>query len=383
MSSTEPVTSIAGNSVVLVLSSLGAGGAEGVIAQLANHWARSGCRVTVIAFDHPADPIYHHFDDAVAFVRLGLPPGGGRLAAVVRSAQRVRLLRATVRRLEPTLIVSFLLKINVTVLLACRGLGIPIIVSERNHPSRGAGSPWWQWARVRLYPQAAAVVLQTEASRRALPPAVARRGIVIPNPVKQRSLRTGFSCTRTLVAVGRLEEQKGFDLLLEAYAIVCRRHPEWQLVIWGEGGLRRELESQVKRLGLSDRVSLPGVTDNPGGWTDSASALVVSSRYEGFCNVIVEALASGVPVVSFDCEFGPADILDDGKFGLLVPPEDIIQLAAGLERMLSDAELRRCFSSKGIDRARDFSRDVVMSAWDDLQRAKTNKVAPTILKLKS
>lgn len=362
----EAAETIAGKSIVLVLSSLGAGGAEGVVAQLANHWLRCGARVTVIAFDHPRDPVFHHFDHGVSLVRLGLPPVGGRLAALPRTLARLHRLRAAVRSAEPSCVVSFLTKINVTVLIACGGLGIPIIVSERNHPGRGGGSRLWQWGRRQLYPRAAAVVLQTEASRRALPSAIAQRGVVIPNPVEQHDPQGESKCSRTLVAVGRLESQKGFDLLLAAFARIAPLHADWRLIIWGEGRLRGALEQQVRQLGLGEQVSLPGVTARPGGWRDGASALVSSSRHEGFSNAVAEALAAGIPVIAFDCEFGVAEILGDGQFGILIPAEDIEALAAGLDRLLADDALRRELMARGLERSRDFAPNTVLSRWDRL-----------------
>ena len=194
--------------------------------------------------------------------------------------------------------------------------------------------------------------------------AIASRGVVIPNPVEPHGTRRTTGCTRTLVAVGRLEPQKGFDLLIEAFARIAGRHPGWQLVIWGEGSLRHALEAQRARLGLADRISLPGVTTRPGEWRESASVFVLSSRYEGFSNVVAEALAAGIPVVACDCEFGVAEILGDGAYGVLVAPEDVGALAAGVDRLLATPALRHKLATLGSEQSGRFAPAAVLARWD-------------------
>ncbi|WP_419813926.1 glycosyltransferase family 4 protein [Glacieibacterium sp.] len=357
-------------SVVLVLSSLGAGGAERVIALLANHFAAGGARVTVIAFDRESDPVFHTFDPAVELVRLAIPPQrNGRLGAMGRTARRISLLRRTLRNLAPEIIISFLIKINVTVLLASAGLGIPVVVSERNHPGRGNGNALWSFGRRVAYRRAAAVVLQTEASRAALPGPIGRRGIVIGNPIScWPRTDEAASGTKILAAVGRLDPQKGFDLLLPAFAAVADRLPDWRLVIWGEGPSRPALEAQRKSLGLDNRVVMPGTSTTPGGWVATASAFVLSSRYEGFGNAVVEAMMSGLPVVAFDCEYGIRILIRDNVDGLLVPPESVDDLASGIATLLLDSDLRRRLGSEAAISAQRFTPPIILEKWDKLLR---------------
>lgn len=347
--------------IAFVVAGLGAGGAERVIALLASAFVRSGRSVTVIAFDHDGDPVYHDFDPRVRLLRLGARRGG-----IIANADRVRRLRAVLRQSDFGVIISFLTKINVVTLLASRGLGIPVIACERNNPRRQVASPIWGMLLDRLYPRAAAIVLQTEASRSCLPEKVARSARIIPNPVTVGD-RIASESPPLLAAVGRFESQKGFDLLIEAFGRVAPFHPEWRLAIWGEGPLRGALEAQVRAFGLADRVTLPGLSTTPGGWLESAGAFVLSSRFEGFPNALAEAMAAGLPVAAFDCSFGPSELVQHEVNGLLVKDGDVAALAAALDRLLGDAALRARLGSMARAASVEYAPDRIFEHWQALE----------------
>ncbi|HYZ48169.1 MAG TPA: glycosyltransferase family 4 protein, partial [Sphingomonas sp.] len=279
--------------------------------------------------------------ERVSFVRFGLAASAaGPLRQLGRSLRRLRALRSTIRRLRPDIVISFLTKVNVLTLLATRGLAIPVIVSERNNPRRQAANPAWNMAIAALYPQADAIVMQSEASLACLPRRTRHKAVVIPNPIATRPSCARPAESRVIAAVGRLCAQKGFDLLLPAFARAAADHPEWQLVIWGEGPDRAALAAQIQSLGLDGRVEMPGLSRDPGGWVEGTGLFVLSSRYEGFPNALGEAMQAGLPVIAFDCDFGPAGMLSHEVDGLLVPAENIEALAAALERLMLDPALR-------------------------------------------
>jgi len=194
---------------------------------------------------------------------------------------------------------------------------------------------------------------------------------VVPNPVV---LPPGVTADRRgtrLVAVGRLVPQKGFDLLLEAFARIAATHRDWHLTIWGEGPERPALVAQRDALGLKDRVTLPGTSSTPGEWLTTADAFVLSSRYEGWGNVLAEAMAAGLPVVSFDCPFGPGDMITDGVDGLLVPDGDVDGLSAALSRLMSDGALRERLGEAARQSSRRHSGARIMTLWDGIIRQAT------------
>jgi glycosyltransferase involved in cell wall biosynthesis len=169
------------------------------------------------------------------------------------------------------------------------------------------------------------------------------------------------------LAAGRLTRQKGFDFLIPAWAPVARAHPEWKLRICGKGDQKAELLDLIREHGLEDSVELAGPAANMGAEFANASIFVLSSRYEGFPLILIEAMSKGLGVVSFDCPTGPSDIIDDHQNGLLVRPhKDIEALSAALEQMVGDDELRRRCGAAAAETAREFTIDAVGPMWDEL-----------------
>jgi glycosyltransferase involved in cell wall biosynthesis len=356
--------------VVIALPGLGAGGTEHVVNVLANQWAARGWRVTVLTFEPPGPPPYYRFDPAVRIERLGLPQAKRTLArAFVASARRVSRLRQALRTLGPDVTLSFLTRTNVMVLAASRGLGLSVVVSERNNPALQDVGPIWRFLRARLYPSAFGLVTMTNGALNYFSPAMRRRSWVIPNPVDLPAVGRPRRGGHQLVAVGRLVPQKGFDLLLKAFAKTRHDFPQWRLVIWGEGADRVELEAERDRLGLQGCVEMPGITSRPGIWVETADAFVLSSRYEGWGIVLLEAMAAGLPVLSFDCQWGPREMVEDGKDGLLVENGKIDALAAGLIRLFGDEELRHRLGTAAAASAARFTPENVMRDWDQVIHA--------------
>lgn len=169
--------------------------------------------------------------------------------------------------------------------------------------------------------------------------------------------------SKRIVAIGRLEHEKGFDILINAWRMVDESFPDWRLDIYGTGNRQHSLQKQINKAGLNGKITLHGLSHNiPKVFSESA-ALVMSSRTEGFGLVMLEAFTCGVPIVSFDCDYGPAEIINDNLNGILVPYRNLRDrqrpeaLADGLKKIISDAGLRRRMSAEAVKRAADFSRE--------------------------
>ncbi len=189
---------------------------------------------------------------------------------------------------------------------------------------------------------------------------------VIPNAVRalggDRAPLTGT----TILAAGRLAPQKGFDLLIQAFARVAAAHPDWRLLICGRGQQKRDLRLLADALQLTDVVSLPGPARHLGEEMERAAVFALSSRSEGFPLILVEAMSKGLPVVSFDCRTGPRDIIEDHRNGLLVPAEDVDALAEGMLELVADEELRRRLGAEAARTAGDYTVDALGARWDAL-----------------
>lgn len=362
--------------LLIFIYSLHCGGAERVTANLANHWAAKGWQVILVTLDSTAKDFYS-LHPAVQRVALNMAEGSsGALQAIANNLLRTRALRKVIKTAQPRVALAMMSTSSVLLALATMGMqGVVTVGAERIHPPRIALGRAWEAMRARLYGRLNAVVALTAESAAWLREHTrARRILIIPNtapwplvtqpphlPVPARGDRQ-----RILLTVGRLDYQKGFDLLVEAFQYLTGDFPEWNLVILGEGPRRDALEQQARCAGIANRVSLPGRAGNIGEWYAAADVYVMSSRFEGFPNALVEAMAHGLPVVSFDCETGPRDIVRSEVDGLLVPANNVTALAIALRRLMGDEVLRQRFGAAAIAVRDRFSPESVAAMWESL-----------------
>lgn len=191
---------------------------------------------------------------------------------------------------------------------------------------------------------------------------------VIPNPVNELSVEHSDCKAKQVIAVGRLFEQKGFDMLIDAWKPVADKHPDWTLKIYGDGELRGALTEQISRLRLDGKCILEPFTDDIYSKYRESSIFVLSSRFEGFGLVIVEAMSCGVPVVSFTCPCGPRDIITDGVDGILADNGDVNMLSDKISYLIEHNEYRAEMGSNAVSKAQEYSIDKIGAQWDALFR---------------
>jgi glycosyltransferase involved in cell wall biosynthesis len=326
----------------------------------------------------PRDMDFYNLHRAVRRIALDLA-GESRspFTGLVNNLRRIHALRRVLRQVQPDAALAMMSTANVLLAFAALGLsGVAVVGSEHIYPPQLPLGRLWECLRSYAYGRLLAVTALTEESASWLKANThVRRVPVIPNAVSWPltiqapaidPIQVLPEGKRVLLAVGRLSEQKQFDLLIDAFTSLAPSHPDWVLVILGEGPDRGMLEARVRSGELRERILLPGRVGNVGHWYEAADLYVMSSRFEGFSNTLIEALAHGLPAVSFDCDTGPRDIIRHEVDGLLVPPGNIKALKAALERLMEEEALRAHFGERAVDAKERFSMEKVAGMWEKL-----------------
>ncbi|MGO3742381.1 glycosyltransferase family 4 protein [Kerstersia sp.] len=360
--------------LLIFIHSLRGGGAERVAAELAAQWARRGWQVTVVTQTDTVDDAYP-LQLGVRREVLGTAgSSGGGWNGMMANVRRLRRLRRLLQERKPDIVLGMMRTSSILAILAARGLPCRVLATEHTHPPAQPISRLWRWLRRRSYPKASRVVALTRSTANWLESHIpGTRTAVIPNPVQwpltdmSPWVAPPPAGRKVLLAVGRLHYLKGFDILLEAFANVADKHPDWDLWIAGEGNERTALDLALERLGLRGRVHLPGRVGNIGDWYQRADLYVLSSRVEGLSNTLLEAMASGCAVLACDCDTGPREIIQHEVDGVLVQPAgDSAALAQALDALMPDDERRARLAQAGLSVRERFSVESILGRWENL-----------------
>ena len=348
--------------IMLYLSTLHKGGAERVFVQLAERFALCGYRtVLVTSFVDKAKGEYELSDNVL---RLSLEQEQIVQSKLKRNLSRIKKLRALCKEYKPEILISCMQEPNFRAMLAAAGLPVKNLVSVCNAADKEyPGIMGWVVGKV-LMSGAEGCVFQTEEEKAWFPKRLQDKGRIIMNQVNASFFEEEFSGERKdLVSVGRLTAQKNQKLLIRAFSRIAAETEE-NLRIYGMGELRDELQQLINELGLEKRVFLMGNSNNVAGDIKGAKAFVLSSDYEGLPNVLLEAMALGLPCVATNCKGGgPAMVLRDGENGLLTPIGDEQALAEAMLRMLRDPEQAEKLGQAAKQSAENFRPEKVFELW--------------------
>jgi glycosyltransferase involved in cell wall biosynthesis len=337
------------------------------MSHLLGHLAKD-CQVSLLTFESAAALSFYPLPSSIDYNR-GNKLGGSGLRRLWRIVSRLSLIRRIVEDFGPDVIISFLDTANITTLLACLGRRVPVIVSERIDPSQHNIG----WARKLLrtctYPFARLIVVPSQRVADYFPASLQSKIRVIGNPIPIPSMRARVGQSdgrKRVIAVGRYEPQKGFDLLLDAFALVAGEHPDWDLVVIGDGSERPRLERRVQVLDLEERITLKGVVTDILQELANCHVMAFPSRYEGFPNALAEGLATGLPAVGYKAVSGVEELILDGQTGLLVDQQEGARgLAHAIARLLVDEKMRRQFGDAAHEHVRRWAPDRIFSLWKE------------------
>ncbi|MFO8236562.1 MAG: glycosyltransferase family 4 protein [Bacteroidales bacterium] len=350
--------------IAFVISCLKGGGAERVISGLANYFVNLDYKVSVIYLDKHKD--FYFLDEKINRYQIEYSRNiGNFFLGLINTRKRILAICKMIQKVNPEIVISFITDINVLTVLACRNLNVPVIISERTNPGKYQIPRRWKIAARLFYPLADKMILQTDRAKKYYNYLPSSKIAIVPNPVFKRAIQDNVEKEKIILAVGRLEYPKGFDLLIQAFS-KTQAKKDWQLIIAGEGSERQNLEGQIMSCGLDSNVSLVGFQLDIENFYSRASLFALSSRYEGYPNALAEAMNFGLPCISFNCDFGPAEMIKNGENGILIEPGNTEQLARGIDNLINDSEKRDRLGKNAAVTRKDSGIRLIAKKWETI-----------------
>lgn len=353
--------------IAFFVGSLQHGGAERVIVNLANFWVNTGQKVIIITLSNTES--FYKLDDRIEHLKLGLIENseGSIWKGLRGNLIRIYQLRKTLKENRVDSLISFITDANIISILATLYTKIKVVVSDRAAPQSEKLfiNPIKLKVKKLLYPFADYVVVQTYGAAAFYKWLDNDNVKIINNPITNFSTDTlNLKREKVILGVGRLVEEKNFFLLIEAFSRF--KLTDWKLVILGEGKERPKLEMMIEKYNLNDSVLLKGNTKNVAEWYQKASIFVLSSKYEGYPNALIEAMSMGLAVISTDCAFGPTEIIEQNKNGIIINNNNIEQLVEALSKLIYNEELRKSLGDEATAIKYKLNIERIASQWSEL-----------------
>jgi GalNAc-alpha-(1->4)-GalNAc-alpha-(1->3)-diNAcBac-PP-undecaprenol alpha-1,4-N-acetyl-D-galactosaminyltransferase len=355
--------------ILLFIHSMNGGGSERQMSYLANELANR-YRVRLVTLDSMKSASYF-INPRVECIGLGLTGSStGTLSAIFSNRKRIRALRDQIQDWNANAVVSFCDSNNILALLATPKK-VPVVISERSDPRKQPLSRFWEFLRRRTYPKCSLCVAQTKEvcdyfqetqwvphNRLRIIPSAFVPPILVQDQIDRERARRS---PKVLIFVGRLSKEKGIDRLLQAWANLKYHHTDWRLRIVGDGAERSALQQTSDQLGIASTVEWALWSKDVWAELCAANAYCLVSRYEGFPQSLLEAMATGLAVAVTDCSPAIRETITDLDNGIVI--SDDTQMVDCLDRLLSSQELRQSLGSRARERAKDFQWNQIASKW--------------------
>lgn len=349
------------------------GGAERVLAEVTSGLAERGHYISILTYDRSGGKSFYPLDSSVNRINLGIG-GSGQRSTIWETLQRMFALRRKIAETNPDIVVGFMHSMFIPLGIALAGTRIPVIASEHIGVEHYKYHPI-EYLLLQFTPYfTKKIIVISEKLRNGFNGHLKKDMAVISNPVCVPKISAedrvdSNPSQKVILSVGRLVPQKDHKTLIDAYAMLVDDFPDWNLRIFGDGELRTELEAQIKKLTLEERIQLSSTTPDIGKEYLSAQIFVVPSLYESFGLATAEALVYGLPAIGFaDCP-GTNEVIKHDQNGVLVLGERrTVVLAEGLRRLMSSPDLRKRLGDAGPDSMADFSKEKICDKWEKLLR---------------
>ena len=356
--------------LTFVTATLTSGGSERVMSIVANKMQERGYEVEIICLNDQI--VFYPINDGIKITHVEVESGTKSLP------KKLWWFRKYIQKTQPDVVIAFMVSVYTVTLLALMGIDIPVISSVRNDPAYSNLRK--KITRKLLLPRSAHVVVQTQQIKKFFNKSIQNMTTVIYNPVNEKVFETSYyndddndnlglkikdERLNRIISVGRLYPQKDQKTMIEAFAKVNEKHPDWKLVIYGEGPEREALESLVERLKVKDKVILPGRSENIIDELKKSKIFCLSSIYEGMSNALVEAICVGLPIVTTKVS-GTEELIKNGENGFIVNIGDKDSMAKALTKIIEDENLQNQFAEKNKAQAIKFETNTIVNQWEDL-----------------
>lgn len=353
--------------IAFVIGSLSSGGAERVVSNLANELIDK-FEIVIITFVE-STPFYN-LDNRIKVIACtqSIEKSSSAFQALKLNYFLTTKIIQILKIEHVNIVIAFITSANILSTIASIIHRIPCIISERNNPLIEDVPRFWRILRRFIYPLADSIVLQTQGIKKIYENKIKINKItILPNPIaSELSNQRDYNIKKEnlIITVGRLDKNKGHDDIIKVFGSIDTQN--WKLLIIGEGSEKQELITLINILNLNDKVKIVSKVKNINDYYNKASIFVSASKTEGFPNALLEAMHFGLPSISYDCDFGPSDLIDDGVNGYLVPVNNVSILRERLSQLISNENLRRKFSHKSKCSTENYLSEKVITQWEEL-----------------
>ena len=342
--------------LTFVTATLTSGGSERVMSIVANKMQERGYEVEIVCLNDQI--VFYPINEGIKITHVEVESGTKSLP------KKLWWFRKHIKQTQPDEVVAFMVSVYTVTLLALMGVKIPVISSVRNDPAYSNLRK--KITRKILLPRSAHVVVQTQQIKQFFNKNIQKMTTVIYNPVNEKVFELQpIEKEIRIISVGRLYPQKDQKMMIEAFAKVSEKFPQWSLIIFGEGPEREALELLVERLKVKDKVSLPGRSENIIDELNKSKVFCLSSIYEGMSNALVEAICVGLPIVTTKVS-GTEELIQDGENGFTVNIGDTDAMATALTKLLGDEGLQKQFAENNKAQASKFETNAIVNQWEEV-----------------